>query len=181
MKKNTTKLKKWKVLSQEMVFKKYGRGIEKVVYKLPSGKKSDFYLKAESIPAGILALTKKKQVILVKQYRPGPDKILLELPGGAVEKNERPIEAAKRELLEETGYKGKLKLVTRCYDCAYSTINRYCFVATECKKVGKPSLDDTEFAEVKLLGLTEFRKLLRSGKMTDVEVGYLGLDYLSLL
>jgi hypothetical protein len=54
-------------------------------------------------------------------------------------------------------------------------------VATECEKVAEQKLDKTEFAEVVLMSLNEFRKLLRSGKMTDIEVGYLGLDFLGLL
>ncbi len=174
-------IKKWEVLSREMVFDKYGKRIEKVIFRLPDGKESDFYIKAEGSPVCVLPLTKDNQVVLVKQYRPGPDEIFLELPGGGVEKDEDPAIAAKRELLEETGYKGNLKLVNRCYECGYSTRHRYCFVATDCEKVGEQNLDDSEFAEVQLISLDEFRDLLRSGNMTDVEVGYLGLDYLGLL
>lgn len=181
MKKAVYKTKRWQALSREVVFEKYGRKVEKVIFGLPDGQKSDFYIKAEKSPVCILALTKKKQVILVKQYRPGPDKILMELPGGGIEKNERSIKAAERELLEETGYRGTLKLAVRCYDCAYSKIYRWCFVATDCEKIQEQNLDEYEFMEVVLLSLEKFRKLLRSGKMTDVKVGYLGLDFLNLL
>jgi len=88
--------------------------------------------------------------------------------------------AATRELMEETDYKGKIQSVARCYGDAYSSMNRYCFVATDCEKAGKAKLEENEFAELVFLDLNEFRDLLRSGKMTDVEVGYLGLDYLKL-
>ena len=54
-------------------------------------------------------------------------------------------------------------------------------VATNCEKVAEPQNDENEPVEVVLLSINEFRELLRSGKMTDVEVGYLGLDYLQLL
>lgn len=175
------KIKKWQVLSEEMVFEKYGRGIKKVIFRLPNGKKSDFYLKSEKNAAGILALTPQKQVILAKQYRPGINKIVLELPGGAIEPGNNPQQAAERELLEETGYRGKLQLVTYCYDCAYSNLLRYCFVATDCKKIAKQSLEESEFVEIQLVSLKKFRQLLRSGELTDVEIGYLGLDYLNLL
>ena len=132
-------------------------------------------------PVCVLALTKDKKVILTRQFRPGPNKILLELPGGMIDKGESPIKAMARELLEETGYQGKLKLVGRCYDCAYSNIHRYCFVATDCVKISMQKLEKDEYAEVVLLPLNKFRRLLRSGQMTDVEVGYLELDYLKLL
>lgn len=175
------KIEKWQELSREIVFQKYSRKIEKVIYKMPAGSESDFYVKKEGPAAGILALTKDKKVILVKQYRPGPDEILNELPGGYVDKNETPEQAAERELLEETGYKGKVKLVTTAFDCAYSTMKRYCLVATDCKKAKQQNLEKNEYAEVVLMPLPKFRDLLRSGKNTDIELGYIGLDYLGLL
>lgn len=181
MQKMSNKLQKWKELSREIAFQKYSRKIEKVIYQLPNGEQSDFYIKEEGPATGILALTKDLQVILVRQFRPGPNEILAELPGGYIGKNQTPKQVAERELMEETGYKGKAKIVAQVYDCAYSTMNRYCVVITDCKKVTKQKLDRTEFVEVVLVSLYKFRQLLRSGKMTDVEVGYLGLDFLNLL
>jgi len=175
------KIKKWQEISRELAFQKYSRKIEKVIFRLPDDRESDFYIKKEGPAASVLALTKNKQVILVKQYRPGPEEILFELPGGYVDPNEAPQATIERELLEETGYKGKVELVTTCLDDAYSTMNRYCFVATDCEKISEPKTGDNEFVELELLSLDGFRKLLRSGKMTDVEVGYLGLDFLKLL
>ena len=175
------KVEKWEELLRETAFQKYSRKIKKVVYKMPDGKEKDFYLKEEKAAAGILALTKDKRVILVRQFRPGPNEILNELPGGYVEENETPEKTAERELLEETGYKGNVQLVTTAFDCAYSTMRRYCLVITDCEKVAEQNLDKSEFAEVVLIPLPEFRQLLKSGKNTDVEVGYLGLDYLNLL
>lgn len=177
----SNKVEKWEELSREIAFQKYSRKIEKVMYKMPNGEESDFYLKKEGPATGILALTKDQQVILVKQFRPGPNEILNELPGGYVGENESPQQAGERELLEETGYKGKSQLVATAFDCAYSTMKRYCVMVTDCEKVSEQNLDKTEFAEVVLMPLPEFRKLLKSGKNTDIEVGYLGLDYLGLL
>ncbi len=174
-------IQEWEELSRETIFEKYRRGIEKVVFRLPDGSERDFYLKKEDSSICVLALTETKEVILAKQFRPGPKKVLLELPGGGMEKGETPEEAIARELLEETGYAGNIKRVTRAYECGYSPMHRYCFVATDCKNVAEPKLDDGEFIEVVLLPLDEFRSLLQSGELTDVEVGYLGLDYLGLL
>jgi ADP-ribose pyrophosphatase len=165
------KFGKWKELSRKLVFQKYGRGIEKVVYVFPDGRQGDYYLKKEKPVVCTLAITKDKKIVLAKQFRPGPDEILLEMPGGGMEKKERPKQAAERELLEETGYKGKIRLIATVFDCAYSTRVRYCAVATNCEKVSDKNLEKNEFAETVLISVNKFRELLRSGKMTDIEVG----------
>lgn len=174
-------IKKWEELSREIAFQKYSRKIEKIIFRLPDGKESDFYIKKEGPAVGILALTGDNQVILVRQFRPGPNEILNELPGGYVDKDETPEQAALRELLEETGYEGNAKLIAEAFDCAYSTMKRYCVVVTECEKITEQKLENNEFAEVTLVPLEKFKKILRSGKNTDIEVGYLGLDYLKLI
>ncbi len=171
----------WKEIKRKIAFQKYSRKIEGVVYQMPNGKKSDFYIKKEGPAVGILAITSDNKIILTKQFRPGPGEILLELPGGYIDKNETAEEAGNRELLEETGYKGKAKLVTTAFDCAYSTMKRSCVVITDCQKVSKQNLDQNEFIEIVLLSVKEFKDLLRGGKNTDIEVGYLGLDYLKLI
>lgn len=176
-----SKIKKWKILKRKKIFEKFGRGVEKVSFKMPDGRPEAFNIATQKNQVCVLALTKDKKVILARQFRPGPNKILLELPGGMIDKGETPAEAMARELLEETGYRGKLKFVTRSYECAYSKIYRYCFVATDCEKISEPKLEQDEYIEVALLPLNKFKQLLKSGRMTDVEAGYLGLDYLKLL
>lgn len=171
----------WKELHREQVFEKYSRRIDKVDFKLPNGRVADFYIKVEGPTAGILGLTDHNEVILAEQFRPGPQKVLLELPGGFVEPGEDQLETAKREFAEETGYQGDFEFVGRCLDDAYSTMQRYCFVARNCQKISEPQHTVTEQTRVVLLPLDKFRDLLRSGQLTDVDVGYLALDYLGLL
>lgn len=174
-------IKAWKEISREQAYKKYSRVIDQVIFQLPDGSEADFYIKAEPPAASILALTENNEVVLVSQYRPGPQQILQELPGGFVDPGEDPKVTARREFKEETGYDGEFEFIGTCLDDAYSSMERYCFVARNCKKVGEPQNTRTEQTEVVLLPLDEFRKQLRAGKMTDVEVGYLGLDHLNLL
>lgn len=111
-------------------------------FLLPNGTEADFYIKAEAPAAAIFALTGDDRVILARQFRPGPKKILNELPGGYLEPGENALESISREFREETGYEGEFIEIGTCLDDVYSTLERHCFVATNCKKVGEPQ--DTE-------------------------------------
>src|SRR5580693_4418721 len=57
--------------------------------------------------AVMMAVDEKKRILLVRQYRLPADKYMWELPAGKVDDGETPLQAAKRELVEETGYKAK--------------------------------------------------------------------------
>ncbi len=170
----------WKLLKSEIVFDSYTR-LEERTYKMPDGQVKKFYIKITQPAVCVLALTEDNKVILVEQFRPGPAAILNELPGGGMDEGETPEHAIVRELREETGYEGETQFVTQCFDDAYTTMNRSCFVATNCRRVGDQELGDGEFIKVKLVDLPDFLEIVRSGQMTDVEVALLGLDKLGLL
>jgi len=170
----------WEKIKQEP-FKTGYRKVIRKTFEMPDGKTADFDIKDEGPVVCVFALTPENNVLLVKQYRPGPEQIMLELPGGGIESNETPAQAAARELLEETGFAGDLKAVGTSLECAYSNMNRFNFVATDCRKIQDQKLDATEFAEVVEMSLPDFRRHLQSGQLTDIEVGYLCLDFLGLL
>jgi len=170
----------WKLIDSKIVFDNFMQAEERT-YEMPDGKIKNFYIKITNPAICVLAITEDNKVITVEQFRPGPNKVLSELPGGYVDESETPEQAMARELREETGYEGNVEFVTACYDDAYVTMERGCFVATNCKRVGDQQLDDSEFLNVKLYDLPEFLKLVRAGQMTDVEVALLGLDHLGLL
>jgi ADP-ribose pyrophosphatase len=157
------------------------RKILRRTFRLPDGKVDDFDIKYESQVVCILAITPEQNVVLVRQFRPGPEQILLELPGGAIEVGETPQQAINRELLEETGYAGQVQYIGSSLDCAYSTLVRHNFIALNCNKVQEPQTGAGEFTEPVVLSQIDFRQCLRAGQLTDIETGYLGLDYLGLL
>lgn len=178
MKKETSR--EWKELSRTRVYEHFMK-VDEVTYRLPDEKEAIYDIRITRPAVCVLALTPDNKVVLARQFRPGPNEILLEMPGGYIEKGESPIEAGTRELREETGYVGEMQFVTQCFDDSSSTMNRSCVIARNCILKTEQELDGMEFIDVVLMPLPEFRQLLRSGKMTDVEVGYVCLDHLGLL
>lgn len=171
----------WKKNKQKTVFNKYSKKIEKVTFSLPDGREDDYYLLENGRAVAVLAMTINNEIILTRQYRPGPNKILIELPGGLIENKETPEAAAIRELNEETGYTGDPEFVTEVLDDAYSTMVRSCVVIKNCCLVRNQTLDKNEFIDVVTMPLDSFRKHIKTGEMTDIEAAYLCLDYLNLL
>ena len=153
----------------------------KRAFEAPDSRVIEFDIKDEGTPVCVLPLTKEGCVVLAKQFRPGPEKVLLELPGGGMEPDESPIEAATRELREETGYTGELHCVGTSFVSAYSTGVRHNFVAINCSRTHEQQNDENEFIEAIEMPLEEFKRHLRSGELTDVTTGYLGLVHLGLL
>ena len=173
----------WTEVSRTQIFSKYGRSLDEVIFKMPNGEQKDFVIKNEGPAACIVAITEDNEVVVTRQFRPGLQEILSELPGGYLDENglEDPVVGIEREFLEETGFKGDMEEVAVAYDDAYSTMRRHCFVAINCKQIQPPNLDDTEYVALDTMPLEQFRDLLRSGKMTDIEAGYLALDHVGLL
>lgn len=175
-------IQSWEELSRETIFSKYGKKIDKVIFRLPTGGDADFYLTGkDSRIVAVLAFTQDNQIILVQQFRPGPQKILLELPGGSINKGETPLEAARREFLEESGYTGDFEYVAESIVDAYSGATRYHFVARNCKKIQEPIDTDVEFTNVVLMRLEQFRRHLLAGQLSDIATGYYGLEHLGLI
>ena len=116
--------------------------------------------------ANVLALTKDREAVLVKQYRHGVQDILLELPGGILEDGEDPLDGVKRELLEETGYiTSNIVEVGRLYaNPAIQTNTMYCFLALNVEKVADQKLDETEELEVHLIPLEDLIAQAKRGE-----------------
>lgn len=173
----------WKKVGEEYTFRGW-RNMIRRTFEMPDGRHADFDVIGNNTYVTVAAYTKEKEAILVRQFRPGPETILTSFPQGYVDPTESTEEAARRELLEETGYEaGDIRLLKEIRS-AYSTERHLCMVATDCHKVGQQKLDEDEFIEVFRLPLTSFRQFLKNTADTtfvNVDAGYLSLDFLGWL
>lgn len=175
-------MKPWKALKRVVHSHSPHKKIEDVLFELPDGRESTFSLSYIGKVVAVLALTSDNRVVLARQYRAGPNRVLDELPGGSVDEGESPEAAAIRELVEETGYvAGKIIPIGRFLEGAYSTIDKHGFLALDCEPKSDQKLDPNEFIEVVLKSLPDFFLQLRAGDSTDGEVGWAALHELGIL
>src|ERR1043166_8788763 len=99
--------------------------------------KSGFEIKRSVVrhagSAVMMAVDEKKRVLLVRQYRLPADKYLWELPAGKMDPGEKPLGTAKRELIEETGYRARTwtKLASFFVSPGYVEERMTIFLATD--------------------------------------------------
>lgn len=94
---------------------------------------------------GIIPIINNSEIILIRQFRHAVNKNLIEIPAGKIENNETPIQAAKRELEEETGYSGELFLMNQGYLApSYDTEMIYFFIAKNLQRGNKSIIMDED-------------------------------------
>lgn len=118
--------------------------------------------------AVMMAIDSKDRVLLVRQYRLPAEKNLWELPAGKMDEGEKPLQAAKRELREETGYTAKnwKKLLSFYPSPGYVGEKMTIFVATGLKEGPAEPMDD-ERIETRWFSTQQLDAMLRSNQVID--------------
>jgi ADP-ribose pyrophosphatase len=125
--------------------------------------------------AVMMAMDDKNRILLVRQYRLPADKYLWEMPAGKIDEGEKPLDAAKRELAEETGYQAKKwrKLASYYPSPGFVEEKMTLFLAKELTAGNATPMED-ERIETRWFKRKEVHQMIRDGKIEDGKtiIGY---------
>ena len=145
-------LKPWQVLASDLVFDASPWiQISRQRVRLPDGRTVDDYhqiVLADYVV--IAALTADNRMIMERMYKHGIGRVCLMLPAGAIDAGESPLDAARRELLEETGYAADRWQFLGEFVCQanYGCGTAHIYVAHGAHRVAKPDSGDLEEMEI---------------------------------
>ena len=158
----------WKTLDSKYLSKKPWLTVRVDKVQLPTGAIIDeYYILEYPEWVNTIAITKDEQFVFVRQYRHGIRKTVNELCAGVVEEGEEPIIAAKRELLEETGFGGGewIPWMTISANASTHANLSHCFLATGVERLDKQHLHKGEDIKVRIFNRNEVLNMLRQGEV----------------
>lgn len=158
--------KPWKVLHSQYLLQRPWCTVRRDCVQLPSGVENDEYYVLEYPDfVNVIAITTDGRYLLIRQYRHGLGRTGVELVAGTVDPDDPSLEAAaRRELLEETGFGGGRWRHFATFSPNASAVNNlsHTFVAEGVECQGSQQLEPTEDIEVLLLSEDEVRRLLEA-------------------
>lgn len=162
----------WQVLGSKDVFAVDGRftiSVQRI--KLPDGEIIDDYYQIH-LPEAVITVTRtsENKIVMSRQYLHGFGRVSIVLPAGTIEKGETPQIAAKRELLEETGFSSEYwhPLTSLVPHTNYGCGKVHFFFADKAKKIAEPNYRDLENMETILLDEKEIINAIRKGDIISV-------------
>lgn len=169
-----------KTLSTTPIFS--GRVIDLVVkdVELPDGKTSKREIVNHPGAVAIIAITEEKKIVLINQFRKPLEKTIVEIPAGKLERDEDPLDCAKRELEEETGYKSSnLEFISSFYTSPGFANEIIYLYFTDKIELGEINRDEDEFIDVIEATLPEAEKMIENQIIHDIKTIF-AIQYLKL-
>lgn len=157
---------RWQTVDEGTTIRRGIFGFREVVRRSPrTGRDGRYQILHLDSWVNVIALTPDDEVVLIEQYRHGTDHVTLEIPGGLIEPGEDPARAAKRELLEETGFAGDSVELLGVVEPNPAFQDNQCstYLVRGARRVAEPDLDDGEDIAVVTLPRSRVRELLREG------------------
>lgn len=159
---------KWEVLESEYLHRRPWLTVRRDKVRLPNGTvHPEYYVLEYPTWVNVIALTPEGKFVMVKQYRHGLGIVATELCAGVAEAGEEPMEAAKRELLEETGFGGGdwELLSVLCANPGSQNNLSYSFIASGVVRMDSQHLDETEDIKVEILDEAEVLEMLVNDRL----------------
>ncbi|MQR95701.1 NUDIX hydrolase [Fictibacillus phosphorivorans] len=164
---------------------------EKTISKeqIYSGKVIDLYIEEVELPnkkigkrevvkhpgaVAVLAVTNEGKILMVEQFRKPLEKTIIEIPAGKLEKGEDPLECAKRELLEETGFACEsMESIGSFYTSpGFADELIHLYYTNTLTKQGNQMTDEDEFLNVLELSIDEAKELMKKQQIHDAKTAY---------
>ena len=168
----------WEEIRTEHIVQDKWIDFRRSAYRFPDGSEFEpYYSYSRRDYVVIVASDEEGNYLCVRQFRQGIKEVTTEFPAGGIERKdgreygpgdlsaEDALEAAKRELREETGYESDewTHLLTVPSNATIADNYAYLFAADKCRKVSGQSLDETEFLSVKKFGAQEIEDMIAKG------------------
>jgi len=150
------------------------------LYRSPQGVEQSYVVFEAPDWVNVIALTDEQQVVMIRQFRHGIREETLEFPGGMVDPGELPWQAARRELLEETGYVSEdwLELGWSYPNPALQNNRCWTFLARAISASATgPQMDETESIVTELWPLEKLEAAFRQAKIGHALIQVAWLHY----
>ncbi|OZM58706.1 ADP-ribose pyrophosphatase [Lottiidibacillus patelloidae] len=169
-----------KTISEQTIYE--GKVIDLKVkeVRLPDGKIGKREVLNHPGAVAIVACTKENKLVVVRQFRKALERTIVEIPAGKLEKGEEPLDSAKRELEEETGYTcEKITKISAFYTTpGFSNQIVHVYFTNELSK-GTQQTDSDEFVDVMEITIDEALRMIETGEIIDAKTIY-AVQYLQL-
>lgn len=160
----------WTTMDTEVSYTSYNFDVRMDRSELPTGETIKFEYVDEPTGVMVLPMTESGEVVMVREWRQAVRRIDLSLPAGLVDRDDDSVEAAaKRELLEETGYVPTSIERMNSVEPNNGLSNgvQHQFLAKGCTQPGEPARDDTEFIRTEKVDIEQALGLVQQGEITD--------------
>lgn len=163
----------WKTLKSEYLFHRPWLTARRDTCEMPDGRiNNEYYVLEYPTWVHVVAVTKEGRMVIIRQYRHGLGRTCYEIVAGCAEEGEDPLEAAKRELREETGYTGGEWHEAMTFSCNASMMNNitHSYVAVGVELTDTQHLDATEDIEVYTFTPDEVKDMLLRGEFMQASM-----------